>query len=372
MTNSDSRITELRKSIDEIDEKTLALINQRLLLGKEIGDIKQKKKEPITDKAREAAILKRLKDLNQGVLRNDTLDHIFTQIISESREIQKPSKISFLGPEATFTHIAAMKHFGRNLSFVPQPSIYDIFSEVKKGTSLYGVVPVENSTEGPVNNTLDLFLKSDLKIIAEIYQMVSHDLLSNAKTIDDIKVIYSHPQAFAQCRNWIRKHLPDADCKECSSSAYAAQKASQRSGCAAIASREASHLYKLEVAASRIEDNASNTTRFLVIGQNKTSTTGNDKTSIMFATAHIPGALYKALEPMNEAKINMVKLESRPAKHENWNYFFFVDFQGHKDDPVVNETMTKMKTVCLYLKHLGSYPMAQPESQTFNFQTYYI
>jgi len=360
MTNSDSRITELRKAIDEIDEKTLDLINQRLVLGKEIGNIKQKNKEPITDNAREAVILKRLKDLNKGYLRNDTLDHIFTQIISESREIQQPGRISFLGPEATFTHIAAMKHFGRNLNFVPQPSIHDVFSEVKKGTSLYGVVPVENSNEGPVNNTLDLFLKSDLKIIAEIYQIVSHDLLSNTKTMDDIKVIYSHPQAFAQCRNWIRKHLPRADCKECSSTSHAAQKAAQSRGCAAIAGREAAHLYKLEVAASRIEDNAGNTTRFLVIGQHETQKTGSDKTSIMFATAHIPGALYKALEPMNQARINMVKLESRPAKHENWNYFFFVDFQGHIDDPAVNETMAKMKRLCLYLKHLGSYPMTKP------------
>jgi len=360
MSDSDYRITELRKAIDDIDEKTLDLINQRLVLGKEIGNIKRENKEPITDKAREATILKRLKDLNQGYLRNDTLDHIFTQIIAESREIQQPGKISFLGPEATYTHIAAMKHFGRNLSFVPQPSIYDVFSEVKKGTSLYGVVPVENSNEGPVNNTLDLFLKSDLKICAEIYQMVSHDLLSNATTMDDIKVIYSHPQAFAQCRDWIRKHLPDAECKDCSSTAHAAQKAAQMTGCAAIAGREAAHLYKLDVTASRIEDNAGNTTRFLVMGQHETRKTGNDKTSIMFATAHIPGALYKALEPMNEAGINMVKLESRPAKHENWNYFFFVDFQGHMDDPVVNETMAKMKGLCLYLKHLGSYPMTKP------------
>lgn len=360
MNDSYDRITELRNAIDEIDEKTLNLINQRLALGKAIGNIKRKNNEPITDKAREASILKRLKDLNQGDLRNDTLDHIFTQIISESREIQQPGRISVLGPNATYTHIAAMKHFGRNLNFIPQPSIQDVFSDVKKGTSLYGVVPVENSHEGPVNNTLDLFLKSDLQIIAEIYQVVSHDLLSNAPSMDDIKVIYSHPQAFAQCRNWIRKHLPDADCKDCSSTAQAAQKAAQMPGCAAIAGREASHLYQLEVAASRIEDNASNTTRFLVIGEHKTQKTGNDKTSILFATAHIPGALYKALEPMNEAGLNMVKLESRPAKHENWNYFFFVDFQGHMDDPVVNDTMAKMKRRCLYLKHLGSYPLVKP------------
>lgn len=359
MHNSDSSINELRKSIDEIDEKILNLINKRLLFGKEIGNIKKKNKEQVTDKARETAILKRLKDLNKGHLRNDTLDYIFTQIISESREIQQPRKISYLGPEATFTHIAAMNHFGRNVTFAPQSAIYDVFSEVEKGVCLYGVVPIENSNEGSVNNTLDLFFESDLKICAEIYQPVSHDLLSNTKKFDEIKMIYSHPQAFAQCRNWIRKNLPKADLEECSSTAHAAKKAAQMTGSAAIAGREAAHLYKLEVASSRIEDNARNTTRFLVIGRDKTSKTGNDKTSIMFATAHIPGALYKALEPMDEAGINMVKLESRPAKHENWSYFFFVDFQGHIDAPVVNETITKMKDLCLHLKCLGSYPMAE-------------
>lgn len=359
MNHSDSLIGELRKSIDEIDEKILNLINQRLLLGKEIGKIKRKIKEQVTDKVRELSILKRLKDLNKGHLRNDTLDYIFTQIISESREIQQPGKISYLGPEATFTHIAAMNQFGRNVTFVSQPAIYDVFSDVEKGTSQYGVVPVENSNEGSVNHTLDLFFESDLKICAEIYQPVSHDLLSNTKKLDEIKVIYSHPQAFAQCRKWIRKNLPKADRKECSSTAYAAKKAAQMNGSAAIAGRETAHLYKLKVTASRIEDNARNTTRFLVIGREKTSKTGNDKTSIMFATAHIPGALYKALEPMDEAGINMVKLESRPAKHENWSYFFFVDFQGHMEDSVVNETIAKMKNLCLHLKNLGSYPMGK-------------
>ena len=359
MNNSDSNINELRKSIDEIDEKILDLINKRLLLGKEIGNIKRLNKEQVTDKAREISILKRLNDLNKGDLRNDTLDHIFTQIISESREIQQPSEISYLGPKATFTHIAAMNHFGHNVAFAPQPTIYDVFSDVEKGISAYGVVPVENSNEGAVNHTLDLFFESDLKICAEIYQIVSHDLLSNTKKLDGIKVIYSHPHAFAQCRNWIRENLPKADLKEYSSTAHAAEKATQIKGSAAIAGREAAHLYKLEVTASRIEDNARNTTRFLVIGRDKTHRTENDKTSIMFATSHIPGALYKALQPMDEAGINMVKLESRPAKHENWSYFFFVDFQGHIEDPVVNETIEKMKNLCLHLKHLGSYPMAE-------------
>jgi len=356
---ADSDINELRKSIDEIDEKILDLINQRLLLGKKIGNITRNNKEQVTDRAREISILKRPKNLNNGYLRNNTLDYIFTQIISEAREIQQPGRISYLGPEATFTHIAAMNHFGHNVVFVPQPTIYDVFSDVEKSASLYGVVPVENSNEGSVNHTLDLFFESDLKICAEIYQVVSHDLLSNTKKLDEIKVIYSHPHAFSQCRNWIRENLPDTELKECSSTACAAEKATQMKRAAAIAGREAAHLYKLQVAASRIEDNARNTTRFLVIGREKTHRTENDKTSIMFATAHMPGALYKALQPMDETGINMVKLESRPAKRENWSYFFFADLEGHIEDPVVNETVKKMKNLCLHLKHLGSYPMAK-------------
>jgi len=359
MNHSDSLIDELRKSIDKIDDKILDLINQRLGLGKKIGNIKRKKKEQITDRARELSILKRLKDLNKGQLRNDTLDYIFTQIISESREIQQPSKISYLGPEATFTHIAAMNHFGHNVAFVPQPAIYDVFSDVEKGSSQYGVVPVENSNEGSVNHTLDLFFESDLKICGEIFQPVSHDLLSNTKSLDQIKVIYSHPHAFAQCRIWLKKNLPKADLKECSSTAQAAKKTTKMTESAAIAGRKAGQLYKLKVAASRIEDNGRNTTRFIVIGRYIIGRTNNDKTSIMFATAHIPGALYKALQPMNEAGINMVKLESRPAKHENWSYFFFVDFQGHMEDSDVYETIAKMKNLCLHLKHLGSYPMGK-------------
>ncbi|MBT8358153.1 MAG: prephenate dehydratase [Deltaproteobacteria bacterium] len=359
MNYSDSLIDELRQSIDHIDENILDLINQRLVIAKQIGTIKKKKKEKVTDKIRELSVLERLKKINQGDLRNDTLDYIFTQIISESREIQQPSKISYLGPKATFTHIAAMNHFGHNVTFVPQATIYDIFSDVEKAISQYGVVPVENSNEGSVNHTLDLFLESDLKICSEIYQPVSHDLLSNSKRLDQIKVIYSHPHAFAQCRNWIKKNMPKVDLKECSSTAQAAKKATQRKDSAAIAGRKAGQLYKLEVAASRIEDNGRNTTRFLVIGKDELHRTKNDKTSIMFATAHIPGALYKALQPMDEAGINMVKLESRPAKQENWSYCFFVDFQGHIEDPVVKETIAKMKTLCLHLKHLGSYPMAE-------------
>ncbi len=359
MNALDSPIEKLRKSIDEIDEKVLDLINKRLLLAKDVGKVKDKKGAPVLDSARESTIIQKLLNLNKGPLSKDALHNIFTEIIAASREIQVHHRVTYLGPEATFTHIAAMNHFGHSVSFVPQPTIRDIFSEVEKGACHYGVVPVENSIEGSVNYTLDLLFESDLKICAEVYHAISHDLLSKNGDLDVIRVIYSHPQAFAQCRKWLRKHLPEANLKECSSTAHAARKSSKKPGSAAIASREAAHMYNLQVVASGIEDFSRNITRFLVIGRDETRRTGNDKTSIMFVTAHVPGALYRVLKPIAEAGINMVKLESRPTKYENWSYFFLVDLDGHIEDSKMKEAVEKMKSLCLYLKYLGSYPKAQ-------------
>lgn len=357
--DSTSKISSLRNSINDIDDNILDLINRRLLLAKEIGQIKELNNEPILDSARETTIIKRLSSLNKGHLSNNALHYIFTEIIAASREIQKPQLVTYLGPEATFTHIAAIKHFGRSVSFVPQPSIRDIFSEVEKGVCHYGVTPVENSIEGAVNYTLDLFFESNLKICAELYLNISLDLLSKTGNLDDIKVIYSHPQPIGQCRGWLRKNLPEIVPEECSSTAYAAQKAAENSEAAAIASSEAARLYNLQIVASKIEDFSKNITRFLVIGRDEIHMTGNDKTSIMFVTSHVPGALYRVLEPIAKSGINMLKLESRPTKHENWSYFFFVDLEGHIEDPKVQDTVSKMKSLCQYLKLLGSYPRAQ-------------
>lgn len=351
-------ITGLRRDIDKIDERILDLINKRLLLASEIGKIKAKQGDRMVDGARESALVKRLLSLNSGPLSKHALRHIFTEIIAAAREIQTPQRVAYLGPEATFTHIAAVNHFGRSVTFAPQGSIRDVFSEVEKGAFHYGVVPVENSIEGAVNYTLDLFFESELKICAEIYYAISHDLLSIDPDLSDIRTIYSHPHAFAQCRKWLEKHLPQAALVECSSTAEAARKASGENGTAAIASQEAAQSYKLEVLGSRIEDASRNVTRFLVIGKDDIGRTGADKTSLMFVTSHVPGALFKVLKPIADANINMVKLESRPSKHENWNYFFFVDLEGHISDTKVKETVDAMKKLCLFLKLLGSYPMS--------------
>jgi chorismate mutase/prephenate dehydratase len=252
-----------------------------------------------------------------------------------------------------------MELFGHSSVYVPQTSIRDVFFDVSKGQSDYGVVPVENSIEGAVNHTLDLFFESDLKICAEKYLNVSHAVLSRAGSIDDIEVIYSHPQAFAQCRSWIRKNLPNATLSECSSTAIAAQKAFQTKQSAAIANSEAAHIYGLQILESHIEDHANNITRFLLIGRDTPGPTGYDKTSIMFVISHVPGALYKVLEPIAEADINMSKMESRPTRHENWSYFFFVDFDGHIAEDKIKNTIDRMTPYCKYMKWLGSYPRSR-------------
>ncbi|MDM8525741.1 prephenate dehydratase [Desulfococcaceae bacterium HSG8] len=353
------RISEIRAAIDDIDEKLLELLNKRLGLALTAGRAKAQKGAQVLDNTRENAILQRVSALNKGPLTQNSLRQIFKQIMAASRELQRAHRVTYLGPEATFTHIAAMNHFGESVSFIPQSNIREVFREVEKGACHYGVVPIENSIEGSVNSTLDLFFESNLKICAEKYQPISHDLLSVTGNLEDIRVIYSHPQAFAQCRLWLQKYVPNAALEECSSTAHAAQKASELPGTAAIASNEASHMYNLEILASGIEDVARNTTRFLVIGKEPVHRTGNDKTSVMFVTSHIPGALYHSLKPMADSGVNMVKLESRPTKHENWSYFFFADVEGHMEDAIVKETVEKMKEICLYVKWLGSYPKVE-------------
>ncbi len=348
----------LRSSIDEKDEQILSLINERLLLAKKIGELKKQKGEAVMDNARESMVINRLVSMNQGPLSDKLVQYFFAEIIAAAREIQKPQQVAYLGPEATFTHIAAINHFGSSVSLTPQPSIRDVFLEVEKGGCQYGIVPVENSIEGAVNYTLDLFYESDLKICAEIYHPISHDLVSKTGKLGDIHLVYSHPQAFAQCRKWLRKQLPNCTLKECSSTSAAAQLASEDSGSAAIASSEAAHLYGLNVVASRIEDISRNITRFLVIGKEDVRRTGRDKTSIMFVTSHIPGALYRILQPIAAAGINMVKLESRPARHEKWSYVFFADLEGHLQDANLKTTVEEMKRICLFWKWLGSYPRA--------------
>ena len=357
LENLEENLKRFRGEIDDIDKNILELLNHRLKVAKEIGDCKGRSSEVVMDSARETNVMKRLFSLNRGPMSNEAIQHIFTEIFGSSREAQQPHLVSYLGPEATFTHIAAKAYFGKAATFIPRPSIRDVFQTVEKGETHYGIVPVENSIEGAVNYTLDIFYESELKICAETYLNISHDLLSIAGSLKGITLIYSHPQALAQCRKWLRKYLPEVAVQEVGSTAEAARMALSNERSAAIASSEAAHMYKLNVMASKIEDFSRNTTRFLVIGKKAARPTGKDKTSLMFVTPHTPGALYRVMTPIAEAGLNMLKLESRPSRQENWTYIFFLDVEGHIDQMEVKETVEKMRQICLFIKCLGSYPI---------------
>lgn len=351
-------LPELREQIDAVDRKILALINRRLNIGKAVGDIKKQSGAQILDRSREKSVIDKLSQINKGPANRQLLQYIFNVIITATREIQRPRTISYLGPEASNTHIAALNHFKHSGEFVEQANLYEIFREVDKKQSHFGVVPVENSIEGAVNHTLDLFIDFDIPICAEHYQPISHDLLSISGDPSDVKVICSHPQAIAQCRTWIKKKFGHVKILEESSTSKAAQKAALDPHVAAIAGGQAAHLYELMTVESKIEDYPGNVTRFLVIGDPMDADpSGSDKTSIMFATSHQPGALFKALEPVKKSKINMLKLESRPMKDQKWSYYFFLDIEGHTRSEKVAHTIDLMRDVTLSLKVLGSYPV---------------
>ncbi len=356
----EAQLAGLRSDIDAIDADILQLINRRLCIGKEIGRIKDEQGAGVLDQGREKRLLKRLAEINEGPATEDLVRYLFNVIMTATREIQKANRISFLGPVASYTHIAALNLFSHSGRFIEQSSIRDIFMEIEKKNCHYGVVPVENSIEGAVNHTLDLFSEFDVNITAEHYERISHDLLSLSGDMSGITAIYSHPQALAQCRGWLRANVPDIETIEVSSTSRAAALVAENPHVAAIASRRAAHIYGLKVVAARIEDHVSNITRFLSIGREKKEPTGSDKTSLMFATSHVPGALFMALEPVKLAGLNMVKLESRPTRHQNWSYYFFMDIEGHIQEKRVADTVDRMKPHCLYLKNLGSYPAGKP------------
>ncbi len=361
-TQNDSiNLDTLRDQIDSIDSKILELINQRLEVGKRVGATKKQTGGQILDRARERKVIENLTAINQGPADINLIRYIFSVIIRATREIQKPKTVSFLGPQASYTHMAALTHFNHTGKFIEQPNLYEVFREVEKQESHYGVVPVENSIEGAVNHTLDLFANFNLSICAEHYEPVSHTLLSITGDPEDIQKIYSHPQALAQCRGWIKKKFSHAELIETSSTSKAALLASRDKTIGAISSKQAASIYELHTVESGIEDHSGNVTRFLVIGKDKPEPTGNDKTSIMFATTHEPGALFKALEPVDKAGLNMLKLESRPTRNQNWSYYFFMDIEGHHQEKLVTQTIKEINKYALTLKILGSYPVFPEE-----------
>ncbi len=351
-------IPEHRQAIDKLDAQIVKLLNDRTRHVLEIGDIKLKAGEEIYAPHRELAVLQRLCKLNSGPITNESLRAIYREIMSSALSLEKSMTIAYLGPEATFTHQAAIRRFGSSLHYASQKTISDVFSEVTKNRADYGVVPVENSTEGVVTHTLDMFVDSDLKIVAQIILPIQHCLVSNCKR-DDLKRLYAHPQSFAQCRGWVQNHLPFVEIIETSSNARSAELAFKEKNSAAIAGVLAAERYRLTILESDIQDNSANATRFLVLGRQCSPPTGKDRTSIMLSVSHKVGALYTALAAFRRFKLNMTKIESRPSKRKAWEYYFFVDCEGHKEDRPVAKAIAELQKQCNFVKVLGSYPNSE-------------
>ncbi|MBW2053133.1 MAG: prephenate dehydratase [Deltaproteobacteria bacterium] len=349
-------LTELRRKIDKIDEGIVDLLNQRQALAKEIGQYKNSQGLSLFDPGREEELLARLKKINGGVLSPKALEHIYREIISASLAAQAPISAGYLGPEATFSHEAALQQFGRSARLIAQESLREVFQGVDRGRFAYGVVPVENSSQGGVGETLDLFLEYDLKVCQEIQLRISHNLMGQTEDLKEIKKVYSHPQVLSQCARWLAANLPGVPLLESSSSAAAARQAAKEKGTAAVASKIAAEMNDLQIIIRGIEDAEQNVTRFLVLSSVPGPKSGRDKTSIILAIEDKPGALFHLLEPFNLSNINLTKIESRPMKHEAWKYVFFIDVEGHIDDGPVHRTVESARNWCQWLKVLGSYP----------------
>lgn len=352
-------IDKLRKSIDAIDAEILKLLNQRAELAIDIGEEKSKRQAPYHVPEREREIYERLESLNEGPFPNEALRAVFREIISATLSLEEPLAVAYLGPRATFTHLACLTQFGLSARYLPFNSIHEVFEEVERDRVYYGVIPIENSIEGVVNHTLDMFVDSNLLICGEVSQEISHNLLAQTEDIGAVTKIYSHPHAIAQCRGWLENNMPSVPVYEVSSTARAAEMVLEEPKAAAIASEAAAHLYGLKIVKKRIEDHLHNFTRFLVIGKTPAKRSGDDKTSVLFSIKDRVGALYNMLEPFAKHGINMTKIESRPSRKKVWEYVFFVDLEGHVEDEDVRESLDELAEKCIFLKVLGSYPRSK-------------
>ena len=374
-------LTQLRQKIDAVDKQIQALINQRGLLAQQVakaketaddnaddslddatgdvlGDVLGKKKALYYRAEREAQILQKIIDTNEGPVPGIEMARIFREIMSTCLALEQQLQIAYLGPEGTYTQSAAIKHFGQAVNTLPASTIEDVFRQVESDIADFGVVPVENSTEGAIDMTLDLFMKSPVFICGEVDLRVRHNLLSNEKDLTGITRLYSHQQSFAQCKQWTNDHLPGVECVSVSSNAEAAKRASTEKHSAAIAGKTAADIYKLQVLCKNIEDNSDNTTRFNIIGKASVASSGNDKTTLVATTTDVPGSLYRLLQPFEKNAISMSRIESRPSRDANWAYVFFIDIDGHQDEQNVANAIVALKKEAAMVKVLGSYPKA--------------
>ncbi|MGU9977697.1 MAG: prephenate dehydratase [Candidatus Oxydemutatoraceae bacterium WSBS_2016_MAG_OTU14] len=359
MSQEDKKIIQLRKAIDALDDDLLKIINTRAQYAIDVAAAKRKENDgqPFYRSNREADVLRRMRQANAGPLSNEEVMRLFQEIMSACLALEQPMKIGYLGPEATFTHQAALKHFGHSVNDISLNSIEEVFRQIEKGQIEYGVVPIENSTEGVVSHTLDQFVVSPVKIIGEIQLHIHHYLFSKCDQMKDVQVIYSHPQPFAQCRQWLNQYASHCEQVPLSSTAAAARKANEEAHSAAICSDSVLQHYKeLQSLCKNIEDESNNRTRFLVIGSHAVAPSSCDKTSLLLSTQNKPGALAELLKSFARHGVSLTRIESRPAKTSSWDYIFFVDALGHVEQEPMKLVMEELEQQAQFLKFLGSYP----------------
>lgn len=354
-------LAELREQIDALDAEILEKLSARAKCAQEVGEVKRAEEGGnivFYRPERERQVLERIAALNRGPLPDEEVKRLFREIMSACLALELPLNVAYLGPEGTFTQAAALKQFGHSVQTRPMRSIADVFKAVETGACNYGVVPVENSTEGMVTHTLDTFVSSELNICGEVQMRIEQNLLTHAAELKDIRKVYSHSQSLAQCRSWLAENLPEVETQVVSSNAEAARLAAQDAQTAAIAGKMAAELYALPVRYAHIEDDGNNTTRFLVIGKQSIGASGQDKTTILVSSHNRPGLLYKLLEPIGRYHINMTRIESRPSRQGMWEYVFFIDLEGHQNDAGMQALFAEIREVASLFRVLGSYPKA--------------
>jgi len=357
-TGEDARQDRLRAEIDRLDNEIQALINRRAAQVLEIARLKEAGGGPFYRPEREAQILRRVAERNQGPFPAEDMARIFREIMSSCLSLERRLRVAYLGPEASFTHAAVQVHFGHAVEEVPVATIGEVFRAVDAGQADYGVVPVENSTEGAVNATLDALMNTPLQVCGEVALRIEHHLMSHAGSVGAIRRLYLHPQTRAQCREWLAANLGDAEWVEVASNAEAARRAVDEAGAAAVAGAAAAEHYGLPVLAAGIEEDPENTTRFVVVGHQAAGASGSDKTSVLVSGPNRPGSLLHMLEPFSEAGVNLTKIVSRPARDTLWDYVFFLDLDGHCDDEAVQEALAGVREGGGAVKVLGCYPKA--------------
>jgi chorismate mutase/prephenate dehydratase len=355
-----NRLAGLREAIDRIDQQMLQMLNERMQLAKEIGRIKMDAGSPPFDPSREEAIYSRLSRANSGPLSEDALRSIYREIMAASRVLQHPLEVAFLGPEWTYSHLAARSLFGHSANYVPLPTLEEVFDQLVKGLVHVAIAPIENSLEGGVTRTMDLLYECEVQVVRECYLEVAHYLAGKAPSLDQVARVYAHPQTLGQCRHWMLENLRQVALQECSSTAEAARLAQSDPTGAAICNLFAAHHYGLNALAIRIEDQPGNITRFFALAQHFNPATGHDKTSLLFAVPDRPGALQYALEPFTHHGLNMTRIESRPSRISAWHYLFYADVEGHRDDPAIRQSIEDLEQRVTFLKVLGSYPRSDP------------